>query len=67
MMWWWILIPFVLVLSVFLYNKRNGQNTVKDEKPMDILNSRFAKGVISKEEYEEQKRTLKIKNNEVLF
>ena len=62
MMWWWILIPFVLVLAVFLYNKRNGQNTVKEEKPMDILNSRFAKGEISKEEYEEQKRTLNIKN-----
>ncbi|MEH6513234.1 SHOCT domain-containing protein [Maribacter arcticus] len=62
MMWWWILIPFVLVLAVFLYNKRNGQNTVMDEKPMDILNSRFAKGEISKEEYEEQKRTLNIKN-----
>ena len=62
MMWWWILIPFVLVLAVFLYNKRNGQNTVKDEKPMDILDSRFAKGDISKEEYEEQKRTLNIKN-----
>jgi putative membrane protein len=62
MMWWWILIPFVLVLAVFLYNKRNGQNTVKDEKLMDILNSRFAKGEISKEEYEEQKRTLNIKN-----
>ena len=62
MMWWWILIPFVLVLAVFLYNKRNGQNTVKDEKPMDILDSRFAKGEISKEEYEEQKRTLNIKN-----
>jgi len=62
MMWWWILIPFVLVLAVFLYNKRNGQNTVKDEKPMDILNSRFAKGEISKEEYEEKKRTLNIKN-----
>ncbi|MCM4166296.1 hypothetical protein KCTC52924_03226 [Arenibacter antarcticus] len=62
MMWWWILIPFVLVLAVFLYNRRNGQNTVKDEKPMDILDSRFAKGEISKEEYEEQKRTLNIKN-----
>jgi|AntRauMFilla1563_2_1112583.scaffolds.fasta_scaffold08597_5 putative membrane protein len=62
MMWWWILIPFVLVLAVFKYNKRNGQNTVKHEKPMDILDSRFAKGEISKEEYEEQKRTLNIKN-----
>jgi uncharacterized membrane protein len=48
----WILIPFVFVLEVLLYNKRNGQNTVKDKKPMDILESRFAKGEIAKDEYE---------------
>jgi putative membrane protein len=62
MMWWWIWIPFVLVLAVYLYNKRKGQNTVKNEKPMDILDSRFAKGEIAKEEYEEQKRMLNSKN-----
>jgi len=62
MMWWWILIPVVLVLGVFLYNGRNRQNTLKRENPMDILDNRFAKGEISKEEYEEQKRTLNTKN-----
>ncbi|WP_249028395.1 SHOCT domain-containing protein [Salegentibacter salegens] len=29
---------------------------------MDILDNRFAKGEISKEEYEKQKRTLNTKN-----
>ena len=62
MMWWWILIPVVLVLGVFLYNGRNRQNTEKRESPVNILNNRFAKGEISKEEYEEQKRTLNSKN-----
>jgi putative membrane protein len=62
MMWLWILIPIVLVLAVFLYNKPNGQNSMKNEKPMDILDSRFAKGEIAKEEYEEQKRMLNSKN-----
>jgi len=62
MWWWWILIPVVLVLVVFLYNGRNRQNTEKRENPMDILDNRFAKGEISKEEYEEQKRTLNTKN-----
>ncbi len=58
MMWWWILIPIVLVLVVIQYKGRNRQNTVKKESPKDILDKRFAKGEISKEEYEEQKRTL---------
>jgi putative membrane protein len=62
MMWWWILIPAVLVLGVFFYNGRNRQNTLKRENPMDILDKRLAKGEISKEEYEEQKRTLNTKN-----
>ncbi|TLP74110.1 SHOCT domain-containing protein [Maribacter sp. ACAM166] len=62
MMWWWILIPVLLVMGVFLYNGRNRQNTEKIENPMDILDNRFAKGDISKEEYKEQKRTLNTKN-----
>jgi putative membrane protein len=62
MMWWWILIPVVLVLGLFLYNGRNRQNTLKRDNPMDILDNRFAKGEITKEEYEEQKRTLNTKN-----
>ena len=62
MMWWWILIPVVLLLGIFLYNGRNSQNNEKRENPIDILDNRFAKGEISKEEYEEQKRTLNSKN-----
>ena len=62
MMWSWIVIPVVLVLVVFLYNRNNRQNTEKSENPMDILDKRFAKGEISKEEYEEQKQTLNTKN-----
>jgi len=62
MMWWWILIPVLLVLGLFLYNGKNRQNTEKKENPMDILDNRFAKGNISKEDYEEQKRTLNTKN-----
>ena len=62
MMWWWILIPVVFVLVVFLYNGRNRQNTANRENPMDILDNRFAKGEISKEEYKEEKRMLNTKN-----
>lgn len=62
MMMWWILIPVLLVLGLFLYNGKNRQNTVKRENPMDILDKRLAKGEISKEEYEEQKQALNTKN-----
>ena len=62
MMWWWILIPVVLVLGIFLYNGRNRQNTVNRKKPMDILDNRFAKGEISKEDYEDQKQMWNTKN-----
>jgi putative membrane protein len=62
MMWWWILIPILLVLGVFFLQGRNRQNVQKRKNPMDILDNRFAKGEISKEEYEEQKRTLNSKN-----
>ncbi len=62
MMWGWLLIPVVLVWVIFQYNRRNRQNTVKKENPMDILDNRFAKGEISKAEYEEQRQTLNTKN-----
>ena len=62
MMWWWILIPIVLVLAFFMFNARNRRGSTNKENPMDILDSRFAKGEISKEEYEEQKKMLNIKN-----
>jgi putative membrane protein len=62
MIWWWILIPVVLALVVFLYKGRNRENNEKRENPMHILDNRFAKGEISKEDYEEQKRTFNTKN-----
>ena len=62
MIWWWILIPVVLALVIFLYNGRNRQNNEKRENPMHILDNRFAKGEITKEDYKEQKRTLNTKN-----
>jgi putative membrane protein len=62
MMWGWLLIPVVLVWVIFQYNRRNRQNTVKRENPMDILDNRFAKGEISKAKYEQQRQTLNSKN-----
>jgi putative membrane protein len=62
MMWWWILIPVLLILGAVLYIRRNKENIRYRENPMAILDKRFAKGEINKEEFEEQKRTLNTKN-----
>ena len=38
--------------------KKNGQNFTKEESPLDILKKRFARGEISKEEFEQMKKVL---------
>ena len=53
----------LLFLAVFIFFMRgnmfgqNNQNT-KTETPREILDKRFAKGEINKDEYEEMKKTL---------
>lgn len=61
MMWWWILIPIILILAIFLFKGGGMMNSKGKESPMDILDNRFANGEISKEKYEEQKRTINSK------
>jgi len=62
MMWWWILIPVILILAIFLFRGGSSRSSQRKENPMDILDNRFAKGEITREEYEEQKRTINSKN-----
>ena len=62
MMYWWVIVLAVIVIGIFFYAGKNGKQMGKGESPMDILDNRFAKGEISKEEYEEQKRTINSKN-----
>lgn len=61
MMWWWILIPVILILAIFLFKGGGMINSNGKESRMDILNNRFANGEISKEIYEEQKRSINSK------
>lgn len=59
MMWWWIiLIPIILIFPIMFYRRRGSRNSQRRENPRDILDNRLAKGEISKEEYEEQKRAM---------
>lgn len=52
---WWV-IWIVIILMIFLWpQKRN-----KNENPLEILKKQFAKGEISKEQFEAIKQTIDI-------
>lgn len=63
-MGWWVsgLLIIIVVIMIFLNFKTKRANGVKGESPLEILDRRYAKGEITKEQYEEQKRTIKSKN-----
>lgn len=62
MIYWWVIVLVVLVLGISMYAGKNGNVLKRKQNPMDILDERFAKGEISKEEYEEQKVMINSKN-----
>ena len=55
--WWFIWLIFIIVLFTVSYN--TPFQKTKNDSPLDILKRRFSKGEISKEAYEEAKKTLK--------
>lgn len=58
---WWI-IWFILLIWIFFVPYDLPYKKTKNESPLDILKNRFAKGEITKEEYEESKKTLESNN-----
>ena len=56
----WILLLAIIIWVVFqiLYKNRNTLNNYKTKSAMDILKKRYAKGEITKEEFEQMKRDL---------
>jgi putative membrane protein len=57
---WLILISVIVWLAVMLTNRTRDRNLgfTIHETPLDILKKRYAKGEITKEQFEEMKKTL---------
>jgi putative membrane protein len=60
--WGWIIGLIVLVVVIWLIvkavNRKKNPVQPDNKTPLDILKERYAKGEISKEEYEEKKKTI---------
>ena len=63
-MWLGLLIPILLIVAIaYAYGWRPGENstfrmTANQKSPLDIVKDRYARGEISREEYEELRRDL---------
>ncbi|NGP75514.1 SHOCT domain-containing protein [Balneolaceae bacterium YR4-1] len=54
-LWWGIIIAAIIVIIKFFVSSGRPQN---QKSAMDILKERYARGEISKEEFEEKKKDL---------
>ena len=57
----WIIFLVLIVLLIYFivqFQKRKDQTPTQNESCMDILKKRYAKGEITKEEYERMKKDL---------
>ncbi len=54
----WIVIIAVVVYLIIRLTNQNTHTTNKTENALDILKKRYAKGEISKEEFEEKKKDI---------
>ncbi len=57
----WIILLIVIGVGAYFYiqsQKTKGQRPTRNESHLDILKERYAKGEISKEEYEKMKKDL---------
>ncbi|MGV8946280.1 MAG: SHOCT domain-containing protein [Lutibacter sp.] len=62
-MMWFIWIPiFIIIIFVIMKMNNNKRNTPSEDSHLDILKKRYAKGEITKEQFEEMKQTLNTKN-----
>ncbi|ALO17279.1 SHOCT domain-containing protein [Salinivirga cyanobacteriivorans] len=58
--WGWIigLVIVIVIIWVFFKFMNQDKKVSNNKTPLDLLNERYAKGEIDKQEYEEKKRDL---------
>ena len=54
---WWIFIILIIVVAT-LFFVRQQENPNREKSALDILKERYARGEISKQEFEEKKRDI---------
>ena len=59
--WDWLILVGVIVLCIFIYSGKKRKKIKKRKDALKILDERYAKGEITKEEYVEHKETIKSK------
>ena len=58
-MMWFIWLPVIIIAVVLIVRySNNNQPKEKGDSPMDILRKRYARGEVTKEEFEEKRKNL---------
>lgn len=57
MFFWWIFVIAVIAGAVLYFSRQQG-NIIRDKSALDILKERYARGELSKQEFEEKKRDI---------
>ncbi len=58
MIFWFVLIAALIYWIIRYANRSSNQQSLQSESAMDILKKRYARGEISKEEFEMRKKDL---------
>jgi len=60
LLFWGVLIFALVVLGKYLRGSGTGSGQVREKNALDLLNERYARGEIEREEFEQKKHDLKI-------
>lgn len=56
--WWWFIGIIIVAAVIWVVVKGINRNSKSEKTPLDMLNERYARGEIDKDEYEKRKKDL---------